>query len=70
MNKPITRIELITKGERQLSHILKNLEQAKDESSREQWARVGINMLDMLSFLLDEEFSNYNQWFDSFFYYK
>ena len=61
----MTRAELIEKGEKQLNYIWDKAEEAYPSNNTE-WARKGLNQLDMFNYLLDEEYENYDLWFNRF----
>lgn len=54
----MTRAEIIEKGERQLQYALDNA--IKHNSPV--WASMGLHQLDMLYYILDEEYENYDKW--------
>ncbi len=62
----MTREEIIQKGEEQLGYILKQLYKGNSTTFKKHWAETGIAQLDMLFFILDEEFEKYDEWFWKF----
>ena len=60
----MTREEIIKKGEEQLQY---TLDQAAKGSIN--WARSGLNQLDMLLYILDQEYERYDYWFNEFLKY-
>ena len=66
----MTRDEIIEKGEKQLQFTLDKLEKGGIPNS---WikgiAERGFHQLEMLFFILDEEYKKYDYWFDKFLKY-
>ena len=63
----MTREEIIEKGEKQLQYVLDKV----IEYNSEEHAKMGLYQLDMLFYILDEEYENYDMWFNKFMeYYK
>ena len=62
----MTREYIILKGEEQLGYVLEQVEKANANEIKKSWANRGIAQLDMLHFILDEEYENYDSWFWKF----
>ena len=60
----MTRNEIIEKGEKQLQYTLNRLEKGCTTSSK------ALAQLDMLSYILDEEWDKYDYWFNEFIKYS
>ena len=57
----MSREEIIRKGEEQLNYIMELAIQGYKNA-----VTMGIAQLDMLNYLLDEEYEKYEQWFTAF----
>lgn len=65
----MTRKEIIEKGERQLQYTYEQLLKGNSATIKKSLADGGINQLEMLSYLLDETYEKYQEWFDKFYSY-
>ena len=63
----MTREEIIEKGERRLQFTLDELEKGGIPTTHiSDIAYKGLTELDMLFYILDEEYGNYDYWFNKF----
>ena len=65
----MSREEIIEKGEKQLRYVYDQMMKGNSTTVKKSWADGGINQLEMLSYLLDEKYERYAEWFDKFYEY-
>ncbi len=65
----MTREEIIKKGEEQLQYTYNQVLKGNSKTIKKDWADGGINQLTMLSYILDEEYERYDEWFNKFYPY-
>ena len=64
----MTREEIIRKGEDQLAYTYNNVKLENiSHSEIVSFADKGLAQLDMLFYILDEEYENYDIWFNKFY---
>ena len=62
----MTRKDIILKGETQLDYLYAQMIKCDSELGKAGWAKSGVDQLEMLSYLLDEKYDKYSEWFDKF----
>ena len=63
----MTREEIIAKGEEQLQYTYNQMIKGNSRTITSDWANGGIDQLTMLSYILDEEYEKYDEWFNKFY---
>lgn len=62
----MTREEIVKKGEKQLSYTLNQALGVRNCSNKKYYIQKGLAQLDMLFYILDEDWKDYSVWFDKF----
>lgn len=65
----MTTKEIIEKGEELLLYTLNQLLRGNSKTVKKDLASRGIDQLEMLSYILNEEYENYDYWFNEFYKY-